>query len=74
MTTLSYVGPGQAVRPLPEGWPAGTHEDDDEDRVALKLASGDYAIWQEGDAKPVDPLDNDWPNGPAAPDPGLLDE
>lgn len=41
MAKLKYIGPssedGGGV-PLPEGWPAESHSDDDEERVKAKLA------------------------------------
>lgn len=42
---LRYVGPAPAdvgVVPLPEGWPAATHEETDVALLAEKLASGMY--------------------------------
>lgn len=42
---LIYIGPDPAtvgVVPLPEGWPAESHEETEETVAAAKLASGMY--------------------------------
>lgn len=42
---LTYVGPDPAVVglvPLPEGWPAADHEENDQALAAEKIASGYY--------------------------------
>lgn len=41
MAKLRYIGPDPAqigIVPLPEGWGAFDHEDDDEERAKAKLA------------------------------------
>ena len=43
---LRYTGPDPAsvgVVPLPEGWPAETHDEPDEALAKEKIASGAYA-------------------------------
>ena len=47
MPQLKYIGPDPAVLgmvPLPEGWGAFDHEDQDEERAAEKVASGNYEV------------------------------
>lgn len=43
-TFLRYVGPSHeaGVLPLPEGWPAADHEEQDDRVRAEKLGSGHY--------------------------------
>lgn len=60
---LAYIGPDPAVVgvvPLPEGWPAATHEDEDEARIAAKLETGFFREATDDDDDERDPLDNDW--------------
>lgn len=60
---LKYVGISPAdnggIVPLPEGWPAADHDEDDEALAAEKLASGKYQ--QDKSAPPAEP-----PAAPAA--------
>lgn len=63
---LTYIGPPvvDGLVPLPEGWPAATHHELDEDRAEEKLASGFYREWEVGDPREIDPADNDREDAP----------
>jgi hypothetical protein len=58
---LIYVGtriPGSAV-PLPEGWPAADHDEEDPDLVDAKLRSEEYRIANDDHEAPADPVPED---------------
>lgn len=45
MTKLFYKGhPVGSAAPLPEGWPAADHEEEDHELFAAKVDSGLYAV------------------------------
>ena len=61
MTDLRYIGPlpeDVGVVPLPQGWPAADHIDNDEERVIEKLESGNYEVVDGAPDEAVEPSDD----------------